>query len=72
MPRLTARERRDRYQREYSFQKRHGKSFFPHAVFHDTIVSLIGGLIALHMWLVIRLGVTSPPWSRIQPTEKDV
>jgi menaquinol-cytochrome c reductase cytochrome b subunit len=34
--------------------------------------SLIGGLIALHMWLVIRLGVTSPPWSRIQPTEKDV
>jgi mono/diheme cytochrome c family protein len=41
MPRLTARERRDRYQREYAFQKRHGKSFFPHAVFHDTIVSLI-------------------------------
>jgi menaquinol-cytochrome c reductase cytochrome b subunit len=26
--------------------------------------SAIGGLIALHMWLVIRLGVTSPPWSR--------
>lgn len=41
MPRLTARERRERYQREYAFQKRHGKSFFPHAVFHDTIVSLI-------------------------------
>jgi len=41
MPRLTARERRERYQREYAFQKKHGKSFFPHAVFHDTIVSLI-------------------------------
>jgi menaquinol-cytochrome c reductase cytochrome b subunit len=26
--------------------------------------SAIGGLIALHMWLVIRLGVTSPPWSK--------
>ena len=24
----------------------------------------IGGLIALHLYLVIRLGVTSPPWSR--------
>jgi menaquinol-cytochrome c reductase cytochrome b subunit len=24
----------------------------------------IGGLIALHMYLVIRLGVTSPPWSK--------
>lgn len=26
--------------------------------------SAIGGLVALHMWLVIRLGVTSPPWSK--------
>jgi quinol-cytochrome oxidoreductase complex cytochrome b subunit len=24
----------------------------------------IGGLIALHLYLVIRLGVTSPPWSK--------
>lgn len=32
----------------------------------------IGGLIALHLWLVIRLGVTSPPWSRMQPGEEDV
>ena len=24
----------------------------------------IGGLIALHVWLVMRLGVTSPPWSK--------
>jgi menaquinol-cytochrome c reductase cytochrome b subunit len=25
---------------------------------------MIGGLIALHLYLVIRLGVTSPPWSK--------
>jgi menaquinol-cytochrome c reductase cytochrome b/c subunit len=51
MPRLTARERRDAYQREYAFQKKHGKSFFPHAVFHDTIVSLI--VVALIMGMAI-------------------
>ncbi len=51
MPRLTARERRERYQREYSFQKRHGKSFFPHAVFHDTIVSVI--VVALIMGMAV-------------------
>ena len=51
MPRLTARERRDRYQREYAFQKKHGKSFFPHAVFHDTIVSVI--VVALIMGMAI-------------------
>ncbi len=32
----------------------------------------IGGLIALHLWLVIKLGVTSPPWSRMQSTESDI
>jgi quinol-cytochrome oxidoreductase complex cytochrome b subunit len=26
--------------------------------------SLIAGLIGLHLWLVVRLGVTSPPWSK--------
>jgi len=51
MPRLTARERREGYQREYSFQKRHGKPFFPNAVFHDTIVSLI--VVALIMGMAI-------------------
>ena len=34
--------------------------------------SAIGGLIFLHMLLVVRLGVTSPPWSRMEPTERDV
>ena len=51
MPRLTARERREAYQREYAFQKKHGKSFFPHAVFHDTIVSLI--VVALIMGMSV-------------------
>lgn len=51
MPRLTARERREAYQREYAFQKKHGKSFFPNAVFHDTIVSLI--VVALIMGMAI-------------------
>ncbi len=32
----------------------------------------VGGLIALHLWLVIKLGVTSPPWSRMQSTESDI
>ena len=41
MPRLTARERREAYQREYQFQKKTGKPFFPNAVFHDTITSLV-------------------------------
>ncbi len=31
----------------------------------------IGGLIGLHMWLVIRLGVTSPPWSKHKPKDGD-
>ena len=51
MPRLTTRERRERYEREYSFQKRHGKPFFPNAVFHDTIVSLV--VVALIMGMAI-------------------
>ena len=32
MPRFTARERRERYLREYEFQKRTGKPFFPYAI----------------------------------------
>jgi len=30
------------------------------------IPGAIFGLIGLHMYLVIRLGVTSPPWSKVQ------
>ena len=51
MPRLTARERRESYQREFKFQKKHGKPFFPNAVFHDTIVSLI--VVCLIMGMAI-------------------
>ena len=52
MPRLTARERREGYLREYSYQQRTGKSFFPYALFHDVVancffVLLIVGLACL-------------------------
>ncbi len=39
MPRLTARERREEYLREYGYQKKTGKPFFPNALLHDTIVN---------------------------------
>ena len=49
MPRYTARERRERYLREYDFQKRTGKQFFPYAIYHDAIMSVIvvGVIIAM-------------------------
>ena len=52
MPRLTARERREAYLREYSYQKKTGKPFFPQVILHDVIVNfffvlLIVGLAIL-------------------------
>ena len=38
MARLTARERREAYLREYCYQKKTGKSFFPQVILHDIIV----------------------------------
>ena len=35
MPRLTARERREAYLREYAYQKKTGKPFFPYVMLHD-------------------------------------
>jgi quinol-cytochrome oxidoreductase complex cytochrome b subunit len=32
----------------------------------------ITGLIVLHNWLVVRLGVTSPPWSKHRATKGDI
>jgi menaquinol-cytochrome c reductase cytochrome b/c subunit len=40
MARLTARERREAYLREYQYQKKTGKSFFPQVILHDIIVNL--------------------------------
>jgi menaquinol-cytochrome c reductase cytochrome b/c subunit len=40
MARLTARERREAYLREYSYQKKTGKPFFPEVILHDVIVNL--------------------------------
>src|SRR4051794_27188010 len=39
MPRLTARERREAYLREYGYQKKTGKPFFPYALFHDVAIN---------------------------------
>jgi menaquinol-cytochrome c reductase cytochrome b/c subunit len=52
VPRLTARERREGYLREYGYQQRTGKPFFPNALFHDVVancffVLLIVGLTCL-------------------------
>ncbi len=52
MPRLTARERREGYLREYGYQQRTGKQFFPYALLHDVVancffVLLIVGLACL-------------------------
>ena len=49
MPRYTARERRERYLREYQFQKKTGKQFFPNAILHDTIASLFFVLLIIGM-----------------------
>ena len=51
MPRMTARERREAYQREHDFQTRTGKPFFPYAIFHDTVTSLV--TVGLIMGLAI-------------------
>ena len=52
MPRLTARERREGYLRDYAYQQRTGKPFFPYALVHDVVancffVLLIIGLACL-------------------------
>jgi menaquinol-cytochrome c reductase cytochrome b/c subunit len=51
VPRMTARERREAYQREHDFQTRTGKPFFPYAIFHDTVTSLV--TVGLIMGLAI-------------------
>jgi mono/diheme cytochrome c family protein len=58
MPRYTARERRERYLREYEFQKRTGKQFFPYAIFHDAITSVIvvGIIIAMAVYWKLEFG----------------
>jgi menaquinol-cytochrome c reductase cytochrome b/c subunit len=51
VPRMTARERREAYHREHDFQTRTGKPFFPYAIFHDTVTSLV--TVGLIMGLAI-------------------
>jgi mono/diheme cytochrome c family protein len=52
MARLTARERREAYLREYSYQKKTGKSFFPQVILHDIIVNLFFVLLIVGLTIV--------------------
>ena len=47
MARLTARERREAYLREYAYQKKTGKPFFPQVILHDVIVNLFFVLLII-------------------------
>ena len=57
MPRLTARERREGYLREYAYQKKTGKPFFPNALLHDTVMNFF--FVALIVALAVIWYVTS-------------
>jgi quinol---cytochrome c reductase cytochrome c subunit, bacillus type len=57
MPRLTARERREAYLREYGYQKKTGKPFFPYALLHDTAMNFF--FVALMVLLAVVWYVTS-------------
>jgi mono/diheme cytochrome c family protein len=52
MPRLTARERRESYLREYTYQKATGKPFFPYALLHDTIVNFFFVLLIVALAVI--------------------
>lgn len=52
MARLTARERREAYLREYSYQKKTGKPFFPNAIFHDIVVNLFFVLLIVGLTIL--------------------
>jgi menaquinol-cytochrome c reductase cytochrome b/c subunit len=52
MARLTARERREAYLREYAYQKKTGKSFFPQVILHDIIVNLFFVLLIIALAIV--------------------
>src|SRR5690242_16370110 len=63
MPRLTARERRETYLREYGYQKKTGKPFFPDALLHDTIVNFffVALIVVLACVWYYTAGHTAPP-----------
>ncbi len=52
MARLTARERREAYLREYQYQKKTGKPFFPQVILHDIIVNLFFVLLIVGLAIV--------------------
>src|SRR4029077_4568505 len=52
MARLTARERRESYLREYAYQKKTGKSFFPQVILHDIVINLFFVLLIVVLSIV--------------------
>jgi menaquinol-cytochrome c reductase cytochrome b/c subunit len=52
MARLTARERREAYLREYAYQKKTGKPFFPQVILHDIVVNLFFVLLIVALTIV--------------------
>jgi menaquinol-cytochrome c reductase cytochrome b/c subunit len=52
MARLTARERREAYLREYAYQKKTGKSFFPQVILHDVVVNLFFVLLIVGLTIL--------------------
>jgi mono/diheme cytochrome c family protein len=52
MPRLTARERRESYLREYTYQKATGKPFFPYALYHDVLVNFFFVLLIVALAVI--------------------
>ena len=64
MARLTARERREAYLREHSYQKKTGKTFFPQVLLHDIIINLFFVLLIVGLATVSLIGVpgAAAPW----------
>jgi mono/diheme cytochrome c family protein len=58
---MTARERREAYQREHDFQTSTGKPFFPYAVLHDTITSLVVVGLIIGMTIIWHSGFGPAP-----------
>jgi len=58
--------RRVRYETEYAAQKAEGHAFFPHAMFHDTVVNLI--IVLMIVGMAVIWHVTAGPINASHPT----
>jgi quinol-cytochrome oxidoreductase complex cytochrome b subunit len=58
--------RRVRYETEYAAQKSEGHAFFPHAMFHDTVVNLV--IVLMIVGMAVIWHVTAGPINASHPT----